>query len=250
MALRPWTEADADSLYALASDPAVAGSAPFPVHRDKAESLRVIREVFCAPETYAVISRGDGRLLGCISVFADAKGKDVYTSETITIGYWLGRPYWGQGLMAEAVETLCSRCFHSGLFACECIAATTGTGNSRSRRVLEKTGFRFKSERNGICAFFLSRHCQNSPRGCSNPDERGKHGAPANTPDKDSTMSNEEVKKPEATEAPETVKAEAKEAEGQTLYHLYCDKCGWSGYLNSWPTYCQQWGCTGHLHRM
>ena len=27
------------------------------------------------------------------------------------IGYWIGKPYWGQGFIPEAVKTLLSRCF-------------------------------------------------------------------------------------------------------------------------------------------
>lgn len=52
--------------------------------------------------------------LGCINVFPEIKGGDVYKSETVSIGYWLGKPFWGRGLMTEAVATLCSRCFDSG----------------------------------------------------------------------------------------------------------------------------------------
>ena len=65
-------------------------------------------------------------------------------------------------------------------------------------------------------------------------------------------MSKEEVKQAEATaDAHEEIKTEEKkDAEGQGLYHLYCDKCGWNGYMDHWPTYCPKWGCTGHLHRM
>ena len=47
VALRRWRESDADALFALASDPIVGQMARFPVHADKAERLRVIREIFC-----------------------------------------------------------------------------------------------------------------------------------------------------------------------------------------------------------
>lgn len=57
----------------------------------------------------------------------------------LSLGYWLGEPYWGQGLMSEAAETFvdaffaCSGVMHiiSGVFA----------GNGASLRVQEKLGF-------------------------------------------------------------------------------------------------------------
>ena len=84
--LRRWREADADALFALASVPIVGQMARFPVHASKEESLRVIREIFCKPEFYAVTSREDGTVLGCISLHPATKGVDVYGAEELTIG--------------------------------------------------------------------------------------------------------------------------------------------------------------------
>ena len=62
IALRLWRESDADDLFALASEPIVGEMARFPTHRDREESVRVIREIFCKPESYAIVSSADGRL--------------------------------------------------------------------------------------------------------------------------------------------------------------------------------------------
>ena len=165
IALRPWSEDDADALFALASEPAVAEAAPFPVHGDRTESLRVIREVFCAPESYAIVSRADGGLLGCINVFPGAKGEDVYRTTTVKIGYWLGKPFWGRGFMTEAVTALCSRCFHSGRFNCERIIGLTSPGNLGSRRVMEKSGFRLVEANDNVCRYVLEgRECKFSAK--------------------------------------------------------------------------------------
>ena len=45
IALRRWRESDVDALFALASEPVVGEMAKFPVHADRAESLRVIHEI-------------------------------------------------------------------------------------------------------------------------------------------------------------------------------------------------------------
>ncbi len=153
--LRRWREADADALFALASVPIVGQMARFPVHASKEESLRVIREIFCKPEFYAVTSREDGTVLGCISLHPATKGVDVYGAEELTIGYWMGKPYWGNGYMTEAVRMLCDRCRSSGLFACRWIIGYTNTDNAGSRRVMEKAGFHHVETKDGTVRYVL-----------------------------------------------------------------------------------------------
>ena len=55
--LRPWIESDAGSLYKYASDPEIGPVAGWPPHTSVEDSLNVIRTVFSAPETYAVVLR-------------------------------------------------------------------------------------------------------------------------------------------------------------------------------------------------
>ena len=153
IALREWRERDAPALFALASDSIVAESAGFPVHNDLVESIRVIREVFCKPESYAVVSASDGMLLGCINLCPVRKEESVYESEAVKIGYWLGRPFWGRGLMLEAVGLLCERCRTSNEFRCVKILGYAKVDNVRSRRVLEKAGFNFAGANNGDCRY-------------------------------------------------------------------------------------------------
>ena len=54
MILRPWEEADAESLYKYAKDPRVGPVAGWPVHTSAENSREVIRTVLSAPENYAV----------------------------------------------------------------------------------------------------------------------------------------------------------------------------------------------------
>lgn len=53
--LRPWQESDAKSLYRYARDPAIGPVAGWPPHVSVEDSLNIIRTVFAAPETYAVV---------------------------------------------------------------------------------------------------------------------------------------------------------------------------------------------------
>ena len=35
-----------------------------------------------------------------------------------------------------------------------------------------------------------------------------------------------------------------------TIYHLYCDKCGHKWYSSHWDNYCPKYGCTGRAHKL
>jgi RimJ/RimL family protein N-acetyltransferase len=55
-------------------------------------------------------------------------------------GFWLGRRFWGQGYMTEAVEAVMDYAF--GPLGFEALTFANALGNDRSRRVKEKTGAR------------------------------------------------------------------------------------------------------------
>ena len=60
----------------------------------------------------------------------------------------------------------------------------------------------------------------------------------------------EEQKPAEAAKPAETPAEEKKDAEGQGVYKVYCDKCGWTGYYSNYLCYCPRGGCTGTLRRL
>lgn len=61
------------------------------------------------------------------------------TDDQAMLGYWLGRPYWGDGLMAEAVRDLLAFVWlTSGV---DQVVAEIMIGNERSRDVLAACGF-------------------------------------------------------------------------------------------------------------
>ena len=64
------------------------------------------------------------------------------------IGYWLGVPHWGKGLIPEAVFRLQKRCFME--LGCKAVWAMYFAGNERSRRVMEKCGFRYQHAGLGV----------------------------------------------------------------------------------------------------
>ncbi|MBV9877405.1 MAG: GNAT family N-acetyltransferase [Verrucomicrobia bacterium] len=56
-------------------------------------------------------------------------------------GFWLGRRYWGKGIMTEAVFPIMDYAFD--VLGFEKLCFSNAVGNKRSRRVKEKTGAQF-----------------------------------------------------------------------------------------------------------
>lgn len=138
--LRPWEEQDAAELYELAKDPQVGPAAGWAPHTDVENSRQIIRDILSEEGTCAVVARETGRLLGSASLMRKEGSIQLKEGEA-EIGYWIGRPFWGQGLIPEAVEELLRYGFQElGLAQVWCMYFA---GNDKSRRVQEKCGFVF-----------------------------------------------------------------------------------------------------------
>lgn len=141
--LRPWRETDAPALFRYASDPDIGPVAGWTPHASVEESLRIIRTVFAAPEIYAVVLKESGEPVGsCGIMFPDGLHSADMQPGHAEIGYWIGKPYWGQGLIPEAVRALLARSFNE--LKLEAVWCGYYDGNVKSRRVIEKCGFRFR----------------------------------------------------------------------------------------------------------
>lgn len=140
--IRPWEESDAEALFKYASDPDIGPIAGWPPHTSVENSLEIIRTIFAAPETYAVVLKATGEPVGsCGIMFSEGLHSAEMKQNEAEIGYWIGKLYWGQGLIPEAVKALLARCFND----LHLDAAWCGyyDGNTKSKRVIEKCGFKF-----------------------------------------------------------------------------------------------------------
>ncbi len=138
MILRPWRESDAQSLYEYASDPAVGPIAGWPAHKSLEESLETIRTVLSQKETFALCLKPDDKALGAIALRHDSDMTD--RTDECELGYWLGKPFWGRGLMTEAVREMLRHAFEDA--GMNRVLCGRYEGNDRSGRVQEKVGFR------------------------------------------------------------------------------------------------------------
>lgn len=146
--LRPWLESDAESLYEYAKDPRVGPMAGWPPHTSVENSLGIIRNVLAVDENYAVCLKEDNRAIGSIGLMV-GKASNLDLPETEgEIGYWIGVPFWGKGLIPEAARALLRHGFVD--LKLTKIWAGYFDGNVRSRRVQDKCGFRYHHTRKDV----------------------------------------------------------------------------------------------------
>ena len=137
--LRPWLKSDAEALYKYAKEPEVGPIAGWPVHTSVANSREIIRDVLSAEGTFAVILKASNEPIGSIGLMIGEKSNIKIGKNEGEIGYWIGVPYWGQGLIPEAVNEM----MHYGFETLKLGTIWCGyfDGNHKSRRVQEKCGF-------------------------------------------------------------------------------------------------------------
>ena len=137
--LRPWEETDAEECYKYAKDPRVGPIAGWPVHTSVENSRQIIRDVLMVPETYAIVLKKTGLPVGSIGLHHNDLAEKDDESE---LGYWLGVPYWGQGMVPEASREILRHAFEDlGLARVWCCYYD---GNEKSKRVQEKLGFKYQ----------------------------------------------------------------------------------------------------------
>lgn len=135
--IRGWQPHDVASLARHANDRVVWRNLkdmfPYPYTLVDAERW-ILQAMVANPMVHFAIAI-DGEAVGGIGL--DLK-TDVFR-RCAEIGYWLGRAYWGRGIMTEAVSALTEFAF--GHFDLCRIEAGVFEWNPASMRVLEKAGY-------------------------------------------------------------------------------------------------------------
>ena len=134
--IRPWRLDDAVALQRHANNRKIwlnlRDLFPHPYSLDDARKFldRVVNE---KPTTTFAIATSE--VIGAIGLRI---GCDVHR-KTAELGYWLGEPFWGQGIMSEAVAEFSRFAFTT--FDIDRTYAEPFANNPASARVLEKAGF-------------------------------------------------------------------------------------------------------------
>ncbi len=109
---------------------------PYPYHVDDASFFIHLTSTETPTKTFAIVA--DDAFCGVIGLVSQ---QDVHR-KTAEIGYWLGEPFWGQGIASQAVALVTQYGFeqlellriYAGVFAY----------NHASKRVLEKNGYQLE----------------------------------------------------------------------------------------------------------
>ena len=146
--LRRWEESDAESLFQYAKDPDVGPIAGWPPHQSVEESLDVIRNVFNGQEAYAICLKTDNKAIGVIELKLKSHTDMTERDDECELGYWLGKPFWGQGIVPEAAREMLRHAFED--IGMQKVWCGYYEGNLKSKRVQEKCGFRYQWTTEGV----------------------------------------------------------------------------------------------------
>lgn len=131
-------ESDAPAVAALAGDWDVArmtATIPHPYGLEDAEryvlAARAANARGAALRLALTLKTFPRKFVGMIGVELDQNSPEL--------GFWLGRPFWGRGLMSEAAEAVADAFFR--LTDGHALTALVLAENGASRAVLEKNGF-------------------------------------------------------------------------------------------------------------
>ena len=141
LVLRKWRIEDAPSMFKYASDPAVGIPCGWPAHKNIEESKSIINAFIRRPYCYAICLKEDiDHPIGCIEL--NLKTSLCRSENECELGYWLGKPYWGNGYVPEASKALLKYGFE--VLGYNVIWCCYHDGNNKSRRVQEKIGFEYQ----------------------------------------------------------------------------------------------------------
>jgi [ribosomal protein S5]-alanine N-acetyltransferase len=139
--LRPWRKSDLKFLLKYADNPRIAMNLtdmfPHPYTRKSGRTFLRMTRKYHPIRIFAI--EVNGEVVGSIGLFPLS---DIRRNNA-EIGYWLAEPFWGKGIMTEAVKQMVEYGFKT--FNINRIYAGTFGRNTGSQRVLEKAGFKFEA---------------------------------------------------------------------------------------------------------
>lgn len=102
--LRPFSEADAEDVYKYAKDDRIGPIAGWPPHKSVEESREIIKTIFKQDGVFAIALKEDNIAIGMIGLIIGDKSNFPITQSEGEISYWLGFPFWGKGIVPEAIR--------------------------------------------------------------------------------------------------------------------------------------------------
>lgn len=139
--IRQFVESDLDDYYAIVKDRENAKAAGFQYAHHKADAAYLLHAAIVQGMVFAIVEASTQRVIGSIGFYPKIAPNGEQAEDTAELGYVLNRLYWGKGYMTEAVQQLIKVVFDQQLL--KTIWASILDDNTKSRRVLEKSGFHY-----------------------------------------------------------------------------------------------------------
>lgn len=140
--IREWKQEDAEELARMLNNKKIQDNLrdglPYPYTRKDAEEYITAMRSADKTKTFAFAVIVDDMVVGSIGVFRC----DNIHFRTAEMGYYIGEPYWGKGIMTSIVKQTCHFVFENTDIIR--IFAEPFQHNTASCRVLEKAGFQFE----------------------------------------------------------------------------------------------------------
>jgi putative acetyltransferase len=146
--LRPWRMEDLADFYAYAKDPEIGPNAGWKPHSSIDESREILEGFVGNEEVNAIVLKETGRAVGSLGLHPDRLSHEG-AGPCREVGYVLSRDCWGLGLMTEAVRRAERYAFEE--MGLSLLSVAHFPFNARSRRVIEKCGFRYEKTLSGSC---------------------------------------------------------------------------------------------------
>ncbi len=140
LTLRPWRSDDLEDFYEYASVDGVGQMAGWAPHRNREETLEVLRRFIAGKKTFAL--EYEGKVIGSLGIeeYNENEFPEFAAERCRELGYVLSKAYWGRGLMPEAVKRVMEYLFDE--VKLDVIFCGHFVHNLQSARVQEKCGFR------------------------------------------------------------------------------------------------------------
>ena len=138
--LRQIVPADAEEIFAFSKGPETGRDAGWKPHETLEETRLIMQEIFLEQESvFGMVLKETGVMIGSVGLIDDPLREN---DSVRMLGYALGEAFWGQGFMTEAADAVVTYGFEE--MHLDLISATCYPFNLRSKRVLEKLGFRYE----------------------------------------------------------------------------------------------------------
>jgi len=144
LVLRNFKLSDAESIYLYAKNPNIGPIAGWPPHTSVENSRYYIENYFMSPHIFAITLKSDLKnaigLIG-LELVDKGNGKFFMNEHEAEISYWIGEPFWGKGLVPEAIKSVNDYGFNA--LNLKTIWCGYKDGNMQSKSAQEKQGFKY-----------------------------------------------------------------------------------------------------------